>query len=177
MGIPSQPQPIILIGFMGTGKSTLGARLAALSGLAFADLDRHIEQAAGMSIPQLFATHGEAYFRDAESASMRQLLSPTHAPIVLATGGGVVLRADNRAWLKQHGFVVHTVAERDEIIRRLRNNRQSRPLLTGEIEERVDRLLHERARLYDFAHYAIRTDHYNVHDAAQKVLTAWREIS
>ncbi|MEG6588982.1 shikimate kinase, partial [Paenibacillus barengoltzii] len=95
---------IVLIGMMGTGKSTVGSLLAAATGKTFVDLDQRIVREAGRSIPDIFAAEGEAYFRDLESAALRNTLQ--EQGIVLATGGGAVLREANRLAMRGGGLVV-----------------------------------------------------------------------
>ena len=88
-------RPIVLVGMMGAGKSTIGRRLAARLKLAFLDADTEIEAAAGMSIPDIFETHGEPHFRDGEARVIARLLDG--GPVVLATGGGAFMREIGRA--------------------------------------------------------------------------------
>src|SRR3974390_2686916 len=97
LGRPS----IVLIGMMGVGKSSIGRRLAARLNLPFVDADAEIEKAAGMAIPEIFARHGEPYFRSGEARVIARLLDS--GPQVLATGGGAVMNADTRATIKAKG--------------------------------------------------------------------------
>ena len=95
---------VVLTGMMGSGKTTCGRRLAAALGREFADADAWIVERAGMSIPEIFATRGEAAFRDLETQAARTLGSRTG--LVIATGGGMVLRPENVAALKEHGVIL-----------------------------------------------------------------------
>lgn len=167
---------IILIGFMGTGKSTLGAEIARLSQLSFIDLDEEIERKEGVRIAEIFTAFGESYFRRVESELLRNLLTNHRKPIVLATGGGAVLREENRQLMRDHGFIVRTEAARDEIIRRLQHEQERRPLLMGDLEERIDQLLRERLHAYNFVDLTIHTDQMGIRDAAEKVLSAWQYV-
>ncbi len=141
------PAPhLVLVGPMGAGKSSLGRRLAQVCGLRFIDLDREIETRAGSDIPTIFACEGEAGFRRREREALADVL--TQAGCVIATGGGAVLDPDNRALLRQHGFVVYLQIDVDEQLARLAHDR-SRPLLAGaDRGEVLSRLAAERAPLY-----------------------------
>lgn len=156
---------------MGTGKSTLGAELAHIAKLPFIDLDAEIERVEGISIAEIFELHGENYFRDVETERLRQIIAEHHQPIVIATGGGVVLRAVNRQLMLERGWVVRTNASKSEIIRRLEKERHLRPLLVGNLEERVDQLLLQRDKAYDFADLTIQTDQLDLNEAVEKVLS------
>ena len=141
---------IVLVGFRAAGKSTIGRALARLLHLPFADLDREIEIRAGKSVAQIFAEEGESGFRDRESDVLRELASSGEAVRgVFATGGGVVLRAENHAYLNRLGLIVHLSAPIEVLTRRLRNDR-SRPRLTDlPFEQEIARLLSERRPLYE----------------------------
>ena len=119
---------IALVGLMGVGKSTVGRRLASRLGMKFCDADDEIEEAAGMSVSDIFATLGEAAFRDGEARVMRRLLEGR--PIVLATGGGAMLNPDTRAHLKRHAVTVWLKADLSIVARRVAK-RDTRPLLRG----------------------------------------------
>jgi shikimate kinase len=119
---------IVLAGMPGAGKTSIGRRLAARLALAFRDADAEIELAAGMTIPDIFATHGEAAFRDGEQKVIARLLHD--GPQVLATGGGALIRADTRANIAAHGVSVWLKADLDVLLARVRR-RSNRPLLNG----------------------------------------------
>ena len=123
-----QSRTIALVGLMGVGKSTVGRRLAARLGLPFADGDDEIEQAAGMSVSEIFATMGETAFREGEARVMRRLLEGP--PIVLATGGGAVLNDETRALLKDRATMVWLRADLKVVAARVQR-RDTRPLLRG----------------------------------------------
>lgn len=145
---------VVLVGFMGTGKTTVGAALSEALGMTQIDLDEEIVRREGKSIPALFAEQGEPYFRDAESKYLADLLE--HGPCILTTGGGVVLRPQNVEVMVQKGLVVALSASEEELIKRLENN-TGRPLLAGGVAQRVRTLLAERAGAYDFAPIQIDT--------------------
>jgi shikimate kinase len=118
---------IVLVGMMGVGKSSIGRRLAARLGIAFVDADAEIEKAADMSIADIFARHGEAYFRSGEARVIARLLDG--GPQVLATGGGAVMNTDTRAAIKAKGVSVWLSAEFDVLMRRISKRKNERPML------------------------------------------------
>ena len=144
---------IVLVGMMGAGKSTIGRRLAARLRLPFTDADTEIEAAAGMSIPDIFETRGEAQFRDGEARVIARLLD--QGPIVLATGGGAFMREETRERIRAKAISIWLRADADVIMRRVRR-RADRPLLqTADPEATVDRLLGEREPVYQNADLTI----------------------
>jgi shikimate kinase len=117
---------IVLVGLMGAGKSCVGKRLAACLGLPFVDADREIEEAAGCSISDYFAVHGEKTFRDGERRVIQRLLgNPMH---VLATGGGAFMDPSTRSLIKDKALSVWLKAELDQLLKRI-GRRNDRPLL------------------------------------------------
>ena len=118
---------IVLVGMMGVGKSSIGRRLAARLGVPFVDANSEIETAAGMSIPDIFARHGEAYFRNGEARVIARLLKS--GPQVLASGGGAVINADTRAVIKAKGVSIWLKAEFDVLMRRIAKRKHERPML------------------------------------------------
>lgn len=158
---------IILVGFMGTGKSTIGAALAERLGWRFCDTDESIVAREGLTIPELFAQRGEAYFRDAESAVLAAALEG--AKQVVSTGGGAVLRASNRDAMRRGGFVVALSAPAEVLLERLRGD-ANRPLLGGDEERRVHDLLAQRQGAYDFAALTIDTSTCNVKEAVETII-------
>jgi shikimate kinase len=137
---------IVLVGMMGAGKSTIGRRLAARLRLPFLDADGEIETAAGMSIPDIFETHGEAHFRDGEARVIARLLEA--GPCVLATGGGAFMREDTRERIRGKAVSIWLKADADIIMRRVKR-RADRPLLqTADPAATVGRLIEEREPVY-----------------------------
>jgi shikimate kinase len=145
---------IVLVGMMGAGKSTIGRRLAARLKLPFVDADNEIEAAhAGMTIPEIFETHGEAYFRDGEARVIARLLES--GPGVLATGGGSFMREETRRRIRDKAISVWLKADADVIMRRVKR-RADRPLLqTADPAGTVTRLLTEREPVYQDADLTI----------------------
>jgi shikimate kinase len=142
------PILISLIGLPGSGKSTVGQQLARRLDLAFIDSDTAIEQRIGCSIREYFEREGEESFRDAEEAR----------PSVLSTGGGAVLRQNNRDRLRANGYVVYLRSSPEEVFKRLRNDR-NRPLLqVGDPLKRLRDLFAVRDPLYrETAHFVVET--------------------
>jgi shikimate kinase len=137
---------IALIGLMGAGKTAVGRRLANRLDLAFTDVDDEIELAAGASISEIFAVHGEAYFRQGERKVIARLLEG--GPQVLATGGGAYMNAETRANIKKHGISIWLKAELPVLLHRVRR-RDHRPLLaTGDPETVMRALMQERYPVY-----------------------------
>ncbi len=137
---------IILVGMMGSGKSSIGRRLAGALDLPFVDADAEIEQAAGMTIEDIFRIHGEPYFREGEERVIRRLLQGS--PQVLSTGGGAVISAQTRAAIANGGVSIWLDAPIDLLLHRV-SRRDNRPLLKTEDPRAVlERLLSERGPYY-----------------------------
>jgi shikimate kinase len=140
------PRPIVLIGMMGAGKTSTGRRLAAHLGIDFVDSDLEMESAAGMTIPEIFARHGEPYFRDRESRVVERLIGS--GPRVVATGGGAFIHPATRRTIKASGFSVWIKADFDVLMRRIRK-RNNRPLMrTPDPEATLKSLMAERYPVY-----------------------------
>ncbi len=141
---------IVLVGMMGVGKSTIGRRLAARLRMPFTDADHEIEIAhAGMTIPEIFADHGEPYFRDGEARVIARLLEG--APCVLATGGGAFMREDTRDRIRARAVSIWLRADADVILRRVKR-RADRPLLqTDDPAATIRRFIEVRHPVYETA--------------------------
>ena len=133
---------IVLIGFMGCGKSTVGKKLAGALGDEFSDTDAMIEEAYGKTISAMFAEDGEEYFRNAETELLRKLSAEAEG-LVLATGGGMPMREENAALLREVGTVIFLEAKIETILERLQND-TGRPLADGEDREKRLRPLYEK---------------------------------
>lgn len=123
---PRLDRPLVLVGLMGVGKSTVGRRLAGRLGLRFVDADTEIERAAGMTVTEIFARYGEAHFRDGERRVIARLIDGT--PKVIATGGGAFINDDTRALILARGLAVWLDADLDTLVERT-GRRRNRPLL------------------------------------------------
>ena len=140
---------IVLVGLMGAGKSTVGRRLADKIGLPFVDADHEIEAAAGKTIPEIFADHGEAYFREGERKVIARLLDSGAA--VLATGGGAYVNTETRNLIKLKGVSIWLKADLPLLMRRV-SRRSNRPLLKSDDPQAVmRRLIEERYPIYQHA--------------------------
>ena len=149
------PRSIVLVGMMGAGKSSVGRRLATRLHLPFVDADTEIEAAAGMSIPEIFATHGEDYFRIGEARVIARLLDG--GPQVLATGGGAFMNVATREVIAAKGISVWLKADFDVLMRRIRR-RTDRPLLkTDDPGATLAGLLAERDPVYALADLTIQS--------------------
>lgn len=149
---------IALTGMMGSGKSAVGRRLAERLGAPFLDLDEEIERSEGRSIAEIFRTDGEERFRAAERAALARICRDFDG--VIATGGGVVLSAENRGALRKWGEVIYLRTGLVALACRLREEEGERPLLgAGEgLESRLEAILDARRDLYETAAHVIDTD-------------------
>lgn len=140
---------VVLVGMMGSGKSTIGTRLAARTGLRFVDADAEIERAARMTIPEIFANRGEAEFRSGERRVIARLLG--QGPQVIATGGGAFMSPETRDKIMANGISIWLRADPETLMKRVRK-RANRPLLqTDDPEGALRRLLSEREPVYALA--------------------------
>jgi shikimate kinase len=147
---------IVLTGMMGVGKSSIGRRLGTRLGVPFVDADAEIEKAAGMNIADIFARHGETYFRSGEARVIARLLEG--GPQVLATGGGAVMNADTRAAIKAKGVSIWLNAEFDLLMRRINKRKNERPMLqTADPAATLRQLLEERAPVYAQADLTVQS--------------------
>lgn len=139
-------RPLVLVGLMGCGKSSVGKRLAVKLGLPFVDADEEIEKVAAKSISEIFADHGEDYFRNGERKVIARLLES--GPQVLATGGGAFINPETRAKIKSQAISIWLRAELPVLLRRVMK-RDTRPLLkTGDPETVMSALMAARYPIY-----------------------------
>lgn len=144
------PRSIVLVGMMGAGKSSIGRRLATRLGVPFVDADTEIESAAGMTIPEIFAKHGEPYFRAGEARVIARILD--HGPQVLATGGGAVMDPHTRALIRDKGVSVWLKADLDVLLKRTKRRTNERPLA-----EKIKELLPQREPFYAEADVVVQS--------------------
>lgn len=164
---------IVLVGMMGTGKTAVGQALARHLGRPFIDTDRMVEAREGRSVAELFQERGETYFRDTECAAIREATDAS--PSVIATGGGALLRQDNRDRLTRRGVLVWLQSDIDEIIRRTAKRQAARPLMNVENpKENLQRLLAEREPFYAEAPCVVNTTGKSVKEVAS-VIARWVE--
>ena len=160
---------LYLIGMMGSGKSVTGKRLAALLGTEFVDLDDRIKEKARLTIPEIFEQKGEAFFRGEETRILRETAAGD--TLVVATGGGIILRPENVAWMHGQGKIIYLETSLEELWTRLKA-KKDRPLLKGDDPRKnLERLLNERAELYEKAcDFKVDTDGCPADRAARKIL-------
>lgn len=164
----SDSKNIVLTGFMGTGKSEVGKTLARTLGYAFVDVDAEIEKRSRKTISAIFAAHGEAEFRRIETDVIRDLSG--HQSSVIATGGGAVVSAENRAALRDGGTIVCLTAAVGTILHRVRGN-DDRPLLkTENPEQRIRELLDARQPFYEQADIVVATDGKSPKEIAEEII-------
>ncbi len=163
------PRPLILVGMMGAGKTTIGRRLAARLARRFVDADRALEERCGVPITTIFELEGEPGFRRRERAMLDELVALPD--VVLATGGGAVLDDDNRRLMRERGWVVYLKAAAPELWHRLRRDR-GRPLLqTANPRERIAQLLAQREPLYEaVAHCTVTSVHQPVEELVEHII-------
>jgi len=159
---------IILVGPMGAGKSTIGRLLAGILNLPFNDSDRAIEDRTGADIPWIFDVEGEEGFRSRETAVLKDLLQANG--LVLATGGGIVLREENRRYLRAGGRVIYLTASLDQLLERTCRDKK-RPLLQVENpRQKIIDLIEQRHPLYsEVADFVVNTDRRSPKQVAQEI--------
>ena len=159
---------VVLVGLSGSGKSTIGRRLAERLGRPLVDTDDLIVQRAGMPIPRLFVERGEPAFRALE----REVVADAAAgePAVIATGGGAPIDAENRRRLWEDNLVVWLDAPVEALVSRVGPEGDGRPLLAGGAAERLSALRAERAPVYELAHLHVETERCGVQGAVDAIL-------
>lgn len=160
---------VILVGFMGVGKSTVAWELQRLADLQILEMDRIIEDREGMSIPEIFKIHGEGYFRNAETSLLRDFRSVSNA--VISCGGGTVMREENVELLQDIGPIVLLTAKPETILNRVRED-TGRPLLEGRKNvEAIRELLEARRPWYEAASdFCVATDGKTAEEIAWEIL-------
>ena len=160
---------IVLMGFMGAGKTTIGKSLAEAAGIEFVDTDERIEKEQGRKISDIFAEDGEPVFREMETELLKRLVE-SKDEFVLSIGGGMPVREENRRLLREIGTVVYLKTSKEEIIRRVSGD-TARPLLQGgALEEKVNALMNARAHIYEeVAHKEVITDGCEVSSLVEKI--------
>ena len=172
----SRPSPnLVLAGFMGTGKSTVGPLVASAMGRAFVDTDAIVERDAGMTIRAIFATRGEPAFRALERQAVREAAGMDG--VVMSIGGGALLDPENRRALEATGVIVLLVCESDMLVMRLEESmrRGERPLLGEDLRGSVERLLRAREPVYSLVRLKVDTTHLAPDEAADRVLALYRQ--
>lgn len=164
-------RPIVLLGMMGAGKSSLGIRLADALGLSFADADNEIEKAAQMSIADIFESHGETAFRDGERRVIKRLLD--EAPHILALGGGAFVNDETRALVKDKAVSIWLDVALDELVERVGRKPGKRPLLVGQdVRAKLTELMNTRGPLYAEADLKVDVGGGTHEQAIERLLSA-----
>ncbi len=159
---------IIITGFMGTGKTAVGSVLAKKLEYSFVDLDDFIEEIEGKGVPEIFAEKGEAYFRQAETRALKEVLQGEAR--VISTGGGTLLKKENQQLLMAAGTVVCLTAPAEEILQRVGAG-ESRPLLEGEDPlNTIRKLLNEREDVYSKVPHKISTREKSIETVARDII-------
>jgi shikimate kinase len=173
MHLPGSVRNLVLIGFMGCGKSSVGREIARRCRLRFLDTDAVIRQKYGKSIADIFSFHGEAAFRDEEHGILLGLRDAQR--LVVATGGGIVLQPRNRLMLRSLGPVVWLTADEEVIWERVSRN-QNRPLLhTADPRSTIRSLMEIRYPLYrETANITVETSHLTHQEVANRIFVAIR---
>jgi len=154
----------------GTGKSTIGKILARNLDLSFIDLDHVIETNVGMSIPQIMEEQGESAFRDLETSALKNLASESES--IVALGGGALLRDENRAFAESHGKVVLLMSDVEILLQRLDESSSERPLLVGDLREKLTAMLEKRGEHYSSFPFTVQVDGNPIEQNAHKVQVA-----
>ena len=158
---------IVLIGFMGTGKTAVGKRLAQRLRREFIDTDAEIEKVTGKTVAQIFARDGVVRFRSEETLLVKKLAQ--RAGLVISTGGGLVLDPENVRLLKENGVLIALKASPETIMRRVKH-KKNRPLLAkGDLRESVESLLKERDGVYDVADFTLDTGERSLEEVVQEI--------
>ena len=163
---------IALIGMMGSGKSFVGKELASRLKMTFVDIDQQIEEKANSKIGEIFAQKGEEYFRDLESEFLTKVLNDKQ-DFVIACGGGVILREENRRKLQKNAKTICLAASSRVIFERLKSD-ETRPLLKEISLEKIEKILKDRKKYYEMADFCVTTDSNDLNLVVNEVLQCIR---
>jgi len=170
--MPADGINYVLIGYMGAGKTTVGKALARETGKRFLDTDELIVKQMSLSVNDIFAKYGEAYFRDLETKLIENLLVHV-TDCVISCGGGLPMKEENRPLLKKLGKVIYLNVNESDILKRLKNDK-TRPLLQGprdEVAEKIHKMLEVRDPVYrETADIIIKTGRMNSSDVVKKII-------
>jgi shikimate kinase len=165
---------IVLLGFMGTGKSSVGFYLAKKLKKKFLDMDREIEKIAGMSIAEMFKTYGEKRFRSEEELMVSKL--GQLSDLVIATGGGVVLKEENINALRENGILIRLNAAPEDIFERVNRKKGVRPLLKKDLSiEKIKKMLADREKFYNCADLVINTSGKDLNHIVNEIIEVLKE--
>ena len=163
---------LYLIGYMGTGKSTIGRKVAKRANLPFFDTDKMVEEAEGATVADIITYAGEEYFREAERRALEQTAEVENA--IISTGGGVPMWGDNQAWISEHGMSVYLKRTPEQILSRLSpHGRQKRPKFRGKSDEELLQFMHEhlaeREPIYEKADMVIDCEEVSDEEIVEKL--------
>jgi shikimate kinase len=151
---------------MGTGKTTIGRELAKVMGRKFLDIDLELERRLGMTVNEIFDTHGEEFFRQKEKELAQEIAELTNR--VIATGGGTIVDPETFALFSQQGMLICLYTSQEDLVGRLERT-DKRPMLRGVVRDNVERLMQERKRIFDQVRVRIDTTHLTPITAARKI--------
>ena len=172
--MPKQRNNIILIGPMGSGKTSIGKKLSKMMKFDFVDTDSIIEKKTGVDIPTIFEHEGEQGFRTRETKILKEISNVNNT--VIGTGGGIIISADNRRIIKNLGFVVHLTANIKELVYRTEHDK-NRPLINNvDAENKITTLLKERKDYYEkSSNVTISTDNYDTVKISRIIIKNFEE--
>ncbi|MFZ4106825.1 shikimate kinase [Flavobacterium sp.] len=165
---------VVLVGYMGSGKSVISAMLAQKTGIEFVELDEQIEKKCGMSIATIFAAKGELYFRKIERELFLEFIQDTSRELIISTGGGTPCYYNNHELLQADGVVsIYLKASIETLMLRLEKEKQSRPLLanlsTDELYEFIAKHLFDRNYYYNQASFKVSVDSKSLEDIVEEI--------
>ena len=165
---------IMLIGFMGAGKSTVSRELALITGRIEIDIDQYIVEKEGMAISDIFERYGEAYFRDLETKALREIEKEDN--LIISCGGGIVVKEENVSIMKNKGIIVLLTATPETVFERVKNSKE-RPILNNNMNiDFIKELMEKRAELYkNVADLIISTDNKDVKNICNEIILAIEE--
>jgi len=166
---------VVLIGYMGSGKSVVSALLAQKTGIEFVELDEYIEKKCGMSVATIFATKGELYFRKIERELLLEFLQDTSRDLIISTGGGTPCYYNNHELLQAEGVVsIYLKATIDTLTQRLDKEKQSRPLIahldTEGLREFIAKHLFDRSFYYNQATFKVTVDAKSMEEIVSEIV-------
>ena len=166
---------IFLIGFMGCGKSTVASKLNQMYGMHVVEMDQEISNRQKMSIPDIFEQYGEEYFRDLESALVKEIT--TSSEQVVSCGGGVVLRENNVIEMKKNGHIVLLTAKPENVLKRVEKN-DDRPILKGRktVKDIAELMGARREKYEEAADIIVATDDKSIEEISKEILERIKEI-
>ncbi|MHA1541153.1 MAG: shikimate kinase [Alphaproteobacteria bacterium] len=168
-------KPIVFVGLMGAGKTTIGRRVASNLGLKFNDLDKEIERTSNFSIIELFSIYGEEWFRKGEAGVLKRMLETAPIQKVLSTGEGAFLAKENRKMIKEKAISIWLKADLDLLVRRTSYKKTRPQLLNTDSRKVLQKLMEERSAIYAEADIIIETKNESLKKTADKVLEVLNE--